>query len=113
MAVDERRPRVIDFYEEVVQPALMARLDQAFPEFGWRRDARGWVATNQEHTHVRLYRRLPEHLWELRVHEQILSSLVRNGARILPTTIPIAHVGYRDPAQSGTRWLGGRCGLLF
>ena len=24
----------------------MARLDQAFPEFGWRRDARGWVATN-------------------------------------------------------------------
>jgi DNA primase len=54
MAIDERRPRVIDFYEEVVQPALMARLDQAFPEFGWRRDARGWVATNQEHTHVRL-----------------------------------------------------------
>jgi hypothetical protein len=54
MAVDERRPRVIDFYEEVVQPALMARLDQAFPEFGWRRDPRGWVATNQEHTHARL-----------------------------------------------------------
>jgi DNA primase len=54
MAVDERRPRVTDFYEEVVQPALMSRLDQAFPEFGWRRDARGWVATNQEHTHVRL-----------------------------------------------------------
>jgi hypothetical protein len=54
MAVDERRPRVIDFYEEVVQPALMSRLDQAFPEFGWRRDARGWVATNEEHTHLRL-----------------------------------------------------------
>ena len=32
----------------------MQRLDQAFPEFGWRRDARGWVATNQEHTHARL-----------------------------------------------------------
>jgi DNA primase len=57
MAVDERRPRVIDFYEEVVQPALMSRLDHAFPEFGWRRDARGWVATNQEHTHHRLQAR--------------------------------------------------------
>src|SRR5262245_4010384 len=54
MAIDEPRTRVIDFYEEVVQPALMSRLDQAFPEFGWRRDARGWVATNQEHTHSRL-----------------------------------------------------------
>jgi DNA primase len=54
MAVDDGRPRVIDFYEEVVQPALMSRLDQAFPEFGWRRDARGWVATNEQHTHVRL-----------------------------------------------------------
>jgi hypothetical protein len=54
MAVDERRPRVIDFYEEVVQPALMARLDRAFPEFGWRRDSRGWIATNQQHTHDRL-----------------------------------------------------------
>ena len=54
MAVDQRRPRVIDFYEEVVQPALMARLDQAFPEFGWRRDARGWVATDQQHTHTLL-----------------------------------------------------------
>jgi hypothetical protein len=40
-----------DFYLEVVLPALAERLDQAFPEFGWRRDAHGWVATNEEHTH--------------------------------------------------------------
>jgi DNA primase len=40
-----------DFYLEVVLPALAARLDAAFPEFGWRQDARGWVATNQEMTH--------------------------------------------------------------
>ena len=40
-----------DFYVEVVLPALAARLDAAFPEFGWRQDARGWVATNQEMTH--------------------------------------------------------------
>src|SRR5439155_17705379 len=26
-------------------------LDAAFPEFGWRRDARGWIATNDEMTH--------------------------------------------------------------
>lgn len=43
--------RVGDFYSEVVLPALAARLDAAFPEFGWKRDPRGWVATNQEMTH--------------------------------------------------------------
>jgi DNA primase len=41
-----------DFYLEVVLPALAERLDRAFPEFGWRRDAHGWVATNEEHTHA-------------------------------------------------------------
>ena len=47
----EARTRVGDFYTEVVLPALARRLDAAFPEFGWRRDARGWVATNEELTH--------------------------------------------------------------
>ena len=45
---------VTDFYTDLVLPALTERLDQAFPEFGWRRDARGWIATNDEHTHARL-----------------------------------------------------------
>src|SRR5881397_1940737 len=54
MAIERERPRVTDFYTEVVLPALAQRLDQAFPEFGWRRDARGWVATNEEYTHARL-----------------------------------------------------------
>jgi DNA primase len=40
-----------DFYVEVVLPALADRLDTAFPEFGWKHDARGWVATNEEMTH--------------------------------------------------------------
>ena len=40
-----------DFYTDTVLPALADQLDQAFPEFGWRRDNRGWVATNQETTH--------------------------------------------------------------
>ena len=43
--------RVGEFYTEVVLPALAARLDAAFPEFGWKQDPRGWVATNQEMTH--------------------------------------------------------------
>jgi hypothetical protein len=34
-----------------VLPELYERLDTAFPEFGWRRDARGWIATNNESTH--------------------------------------------------------------
>jgi DNA primase len=42
---------VVDYYTDVVLPALAERLDGAFPEFGWRRDGRGWVATNEEMTH--------------------------------------------------------------
>lgn len=42
---------VVDYYTDVVLPALADRLDVAFPEFGWRRDRRGWVATNEEMTH--------------------------------------------------------------
>jgi DNA primase len=45
-----QRPSIADFYEHEVLPALMSRLDQAFPEFGWRRDARGWVATSADYT---------------------------------------------------------------
>src|SRR5690349_12375199 len=49
-----RRPNVADFYEREVLPALMSRLDQAFPEFGWHRDSRGWVATSAEYTRATL-----------------------------------------------------------
>lgn len=42
---------VVDFYTEMVLPGLAERLDIAFPEFGWRHDSRGWVATNEEMTH--------------------------------------------------------------
>src|SRR4051812_46755262 len=47
----KRRVSVVDYYTDVVLPALAERLDTAFPEFGWRRDARGWIATNDEMTH--------------------------------------------------------------
>jgi DNA primase len=55
MIEDRQQPvRASDFYTETVLPTLAERLDHAFPEFGWRRDARGWVATNEQHTHARL-----------------------------------------------------------
>jgi DNA primase len=40
-----------DFYTEIVLPELQERLDRAFPEFGWKRDRLGWVATDEETTH--------------------------------------------------------------
>jgi DNA primase len=45
------RPSALEVYTEVVLPALQERLDSALPEFGWRRDRWGWVATDQEFTH--------------------------------------------------------------
>lgn len=45
------RSNARDFYADVVLSALQERLDAAFPEFGWKRDRQGWVATNQEFTH--------------------------------------------------------------
>jgi len=55
MIEDRQQPvRASDFYTETVLPTLAEHLDHAFPEFGWRRDARGWVATNEQHTHARL-----------------------------------------------------------
>jgi hypothetical protein len=54
MAAVSGESRVVDYYTDVVLPALAERLDTAFPEFGWRRDARGWIATNEEMTHREL-----------------------------------------------------------
>lgn len=51
MVGPNQQESIVDFYTDVVLPALAERLDAAFPEFGWRRDARGWVATNEEMTH--------------------------------------------------------------
>ncbi len=48
---DGRRVRVGEFLEKTVLPALQGRLDAAFPEFGFKPDAHGWVATNEETTH--------------------------------------------------------------
>jgi DNA primase len=45
------RTNARDFYTEIVLPALQERLDAAFPEFGWKRNRFGWVATNEETTH--------------------------------------------------------------
>ncbi len=45
------RVSAVDYYTDVVLPELYERLDTAFPEFGWRRDTRGWIATDDEFTH--------------------------------------------------------------
>lgn len=39
-----------DLYESTIKPAIFERLDSVFPEFGWKRFGRGWVATNSEYT---------------------------------------------------------------
>ena len=38
----QTRVPVGEFLEETVLPALQARLDAAFPEFGFKPDALGW-----------------------------------------------------------------------
>ncbi len=45
------RPGIVERYERDVLPALQDRLPDAFPEFGWRRDAGGWRASDEEFTH--------------------------------------------------------------
>jgi len=47
------RPSLVEYLQEVVQPVLFEKLDAAFPEFGWRRTAAGWVATNRAFTKER------------------------------------------------------------
>src|SRR3954466_12293498 len=51
LMIASSRVSAVDYYTDVVLPELYERLDTAFPEFGWRRDARGWIATNNEFTH--------------------------------------------------------------
>src|SRR5205085_9249666 len=48
--------------------------------------------------HVRLFRRLPEHRWKYRVHEQILPALRQTGCDVHWSDITVRHVGYTDPA---------------
>ena len=45
-----RKVSPVDFYDNTVLPALHERLDSVFPAFGWRRDSRGWVATERDFT---------------------------------------------------------------
>ncbi|MEZ5102475.1 MAG: toprim domain-containing protein [Thermoleophilia bacterium] len=47
----DRSRSLLALYTDEVLPALAGQLDRAFPEFGWRRDRDGWVATNDELTH--------------------------------------------------------------
>lgn len=53
MAAQDEHDGVYAYYLEQVLPAVFERLPQVFPEFGWRPDARGWSATDQEFLHAR------------------------------------------------------------
>jgi hypothetical protein len=53
MAVQDEHDGVYAYWEEQVVPAVFERLPHVFPEFGWRPDARGWFATDQEFLHAR------------------------------------------------------------
>ncbi len=47
--------------------------------------------------HIRLFRNDPRIRWQYRVHEQIMPSVRRTGARIQWVDVTIRHVGYQDP----------------
>src|SRR5262245_17233807 len=53
MALQDDQGGVHAFYLEQVVPVVCERLPQVFPEFGWRPDARGWLATDQQFLHAR------------------------------------------------------------
>ncbi len=44
--------------ENAVQPALFHKLDVAFPEFGWKRTAREWIAADRAFTKERFGARI-------------------------------------------------------
>ncbi len=54
-----RQQSLGDYLDDVVLPAVFERLDEAFPEFGWRASSDGWVATNRDTT-KRLFDARPE-----------------------------------------------------
>jgi DNA primase len=53
MALQDAQGGVHAYYLEQVVPVVFERLPQVFPEFGWRPDARGWFATDQQFLHAR------------------------------------------------------------
>jgi tetratricopeptide (TPR) repeat protein len=48
--------------------------------------------------HPRLFRRQPGVVWSYRVHEQVLPSILRSGARLQRSDVVIHHRGYSDRA---------------
>jgi DNA primase len=107
--VAEAQQRIGEFYAEVVLPALVARLDVAFPEFGWRPDAWGWVASNQEMTHRVLGARADRVV----AHGEAPSGFLVHGG---PTVLWTAYVNggdvpRGDAFRSAVRDLAGRAGV--
>jgi tetratricopeptide (TPR) repeat protein len=78
--------------------ALLASLgdEKAAYVLGQRSPARNGAATVVRQ--VRLFRHLPEVLWQYRVHEQVLPSLRRAGHDVRFTDLLVQHAGYLDDA---------------
>ncbi len=101
--------RIGDFYAEVVLPALAAHLDAVFPEFGWKQDARGWVATNEEMTHrvlgvradrVVAHGAAPPGLPRPRRGDDALDGISQRGRRSSRRDVPVRRPRARDPSRS-------------
>ncbi len=105
----EAQQQLGEFYIEVVLPALAARLDAAFPEFGWRRDARGWVASNQEMTH----RVLGVRADRVVAHGDAPPGFLVHGGPMVRWTAYVngGDVPHGDTFRSVVRELAGRAGV--
>jgi tetratricopeptide (TPR) repeat protein len=53
-------------------------------------------------THVKLFRNLPEHRFERRIHEQIIPAIRRSGGEIVGTHLFVVHSGY-DTSPEGQK----------
>ncbi|MBI5837352.1 MAG: tetratricopeptide repeat protein [Candidatus Eisenbacteria bacterium] len=60
----------------------------------------GEAVSGVSHHYCRVFRKLPGVAFEGRVHEQVLPSLVRGGARLARSNIRILHAGYGLDAQT-------------
>lgn len=64
-----------------------------------RSSAPGMHGAAQMVYQARLFRRLPEVAWRYRVHEQVLPSLEKAGAKLVASDVVIQHLGYADNAR--------------
>jgi tetratricopeptide (TPR) repeat protein len=70
------------------------------------------VARSEDAPLVRLFRNVPGHRFEGRIHEQVGPAVVRAGGRIEDATLRIVHHGYRSEVAQGTSRVERNLALL-